>query len=96
MKPAMSEKVPLAEFEVGDFVNTPNKVAVVVDRKLRWHYDVQIVPSGGVFCHEESTLSIVVPLLTEEQIWRLRRAAETSQIVLQAALAAQTKHVAKK
>lgn len=88
----MSEKVPTPEFEVGDFVRTPkNEMAVVVNRKLRWHCTVQIVPSGGVFCHEESNLSIATPLLTEEQIWRLRRAAETSQIVLQAALSAQAK-----
>jgi hypothetical protein len=93
----MSEKVPLAEFEVGDFVHTPqNAMAVVVQRKLRWHYTVQIVPSGGVFCHEESTLSIAMPYLTDEQIGRLRRAAETSQIVLQAALSAQAKQKEKK
>jgi hypothetical protein len=93
----MSEKVPTPEFEVGDFVRTPKyEMAVVVGRELRWHYTVQIVPSGGVFMHEESNLSIAMPYLTGEQIERLRRAAETSQIVLQAALAAQAKHVAKK
>jgi hypothetical protein len=93
----MSETFPTAEIEVGDFVRTPkNETAVVVQRKLRWHYDVQVVPSGGVFCHEESQLTIFMPLLNDEQIWRLRRAAETSQIVLQAALAAQAKQKEKK
>jgi hypothetical protein len=93
----MSEKVPTPEFEVSDFVRTNNnETAVVVERKLRWHYTVQIVPSGGVFSQEESNLSIAMPCLTDQQIGRIRRAAESYQIVLQAALAAQAKHVAKK